>query len=485
MTTNQYRYHVIERCSLRWRTGGTSNGGGGRRRGVGLAPALALAVLMLSGMPALAEPVARNFSGNAPPGTLVSVTIEAAFDSRGTNPRFTAYSFSAADANYVDDSSISRGRLWVRIKTPEQLNALANPPPARFSTVASVTMTNDENQTVTGTVTLNSSYNRIPRPVARNPSLNAPPGILFSVTIEAAFDSRGTNPRFTTYSFSAADANYVDDSSISRGRLWVRIKTPEQLNALANPPPARFSTVASVTMTNDEDQTVTGTVTLNSSYPRINRPVANHPSQNAPPGTLVSATIESAFDSRGTNPRFTTYSFSAADANYVDDSSISRGRLWVQIKTTEQLNALANPPPTPFSAVASVTMTNDENQTATGTVTFNSSYARINRPVASSTSQSAPPGTQVTTVPEHCFEYTGTNPGYTSYSLDNTDYVSSSSINDGRLFLQIKTAAELNALADPPDETFSVVATATMTNDEGQTATCTVTFNSEYTKDTQ
>ena len=45
-----------------------------------------------------------------------------------------------------------------------------------------------------------------------------------------------------------------------------------------------------------------------------------------------------------------------------------------------------------------------------------------------------------------------------------------------------KTEAQLNALASPPDWRFEVTVEATMTNDEGQTATGTLTFVTTYTR---
>lgn len=264
MITNQFRFQVSERCFLRWRTGEACNGRGARRRCVALAPAVAVAVLMLSGMPALAAPVPTNASFNAPPGTLFSITVGNAFHSRGTNPRFTTYSFSATDAAYIDDSSLARGRLWVRVKSPEQLNAMDDPPPASFSTVASVTMTNDENETATGTLTFNSSYTRIARPVASSTSQNAPPGTLVSSGPAECFAYTGTNPKYTSYSLD--DSDYVSGSVIASGLLFLRIKTEAELNALDDPPDETFSVIATATMTNDEGQTATCTITFNSSY---------------------------------------------------------------------------------------------------------------------------------------------------------------------------------------------------------------------------
>ena len=46
-----------------------------------------------------------------------------------------------------------------------------------------------------------------------------------------------------------------------------------------------------------------------------------------------------------------------------------------------------------------------------------------------------------------------------------------------------RPSEELNALDPPPDNPFTVQVTLTMTNDEGETATGTVDYSTEYEKD--
>ena len=47
--------------------------------------------------------------------------------------------------------------------------------------------------------------------------------------------------------------------------------------------------------------------------------------------------------------------------------------------TNAELNALDPRPDNPFTFTADVTMTNDEGQTASGTLTFETTYDRITR----------------------------------------------------------------------------------------------------------
>ena len=98
---------------------------------------------------------------------------------------------------------------------------------------------------------------------------------------------------------------------------------------------------------------------------------------NAPPGTLVNVDAD-IFYRASTNPRFTGAVFSTLE--YYNSTSIPdiySGRyLFVQVKTAAQLNAMSPPPPNPFTVTAEVTMTNDEGRTATGTITFETHYAR-------------------------------------------------------------------------------------------------------------
>lgn len=110
-------------------------------------------------------------------------------------------------------------------------------------------------------------------------------------------------------------------------------------------------------------------------------PVPLHPSTNAPAGILVSNVIDDAFDHAGTNPRYTDAEFDTLD--YYDPSRTGlltegKDRLFVKVKTREQLLALPSPPPNPFTVTATVSMENDEGQTATSKITYTTRWD--NRP---------------------------------------------------------------------------------------------------------
>ena len=486
-------------------------------------------------------PVQPTFSRTAteslPVGILISYTADEMFDNAGTNPRFTGAVFP--DRTYLNEGAVPTsgtraGQLFIEVKTAEQLSALASPPDSPFTVTAEVTMTNDEGQTATGTVTFEMRYARTttagttPEPPSEPPvpptfsqtnAITAHPGAQIVVQAVDVFDNAGTNPRFTSAHFSSAAAYYeLAGMSFPHGRLVVQAKTAEELRALASPPPESFTVTADVTMTNDEGQTATGTLTFETSYSRAAtagttpEPPDDPPVQptlpqlsavNAPPGMTVSVAVD-LFDNPGTNPRFTEAVFSTME--YYDPTSTGLSihptdyRLFVRAKTAEELNALASPPPETFTVTADVTMTNDEGQTATGTLTFQTVYVRA--PTAGTTPEApseppvqptlpqlsavnAPPGITVS-VDVDLFDNPGTNPRFTDAVFSTMEYYDPTwtglSIHptDYRLFVRAKTAEELNALASPPPETFTVTADVTMTNDEGQTATGTLTFQTVY-----
>ena len=74
----------------------------------------------------------------------------------------------------------------------------------------------------------------------------------------------------------------------------------------------------------------------------------------APPGVLAGVAADLSFDNAGTDPRITDAEFSATE--YRDTREIgSDGRVWLRAMTDAGLNALASPPPSPFTvAVDSV-----------------------------------------------------------------------------------------------------------------------------------
>ena len=191
---------------------------------------------------------------------------------------------------------------------------------------------------------------------------------------------RGTNATLTGADFSTTE--YSNTHGIRDGRLWFQIKSAAELNALASPPPSPFTVTAAVTMTNDEGQTATGTLTFRTSYARdttekVVPTLAPAEARTVGAGGFASVGAYDVFDNAGTNARFTGVEFSTMEYYDGEFSGIApHGKLWVQVKSAAELNALASPPPSPFTVTAAVTMTNDEGQTATGTLTFKTMYNR-------------------------------------------------------------------------------------------------------------
>lgn len=212
-------------------------------------------------------------------------------------------------------------------------------------------------------------------------------------------------------------------------------------------------------------------------------------------GTLSHTTVGNEFFNAGTNPRFTDVSFATMEY-YVDaDTGITDdGRLAVRVKTAAQLNGLPDPPPATFRVSTTLTMANDDGDTATTTIRISTSYTR--NPIPQPTFRTgggavtAVPGVLVSTFIEGWFDNQGTNPRFSSATFSTLDYYDETysgigAHHDGYLFAQAKTSAELNALDTPPPDPFYVYATVTMTNDEGQTATGTITFETDYERDSQ
>ena len=350
---------------------------------------------------------------NAPPGQLVATTVGDWFANAGTNPRFTSATFSTMDYYQAGNTRIHPSRpfrLFVQVKTGADLNALDPPPPNPFTVTANVAMTNDEGATATGTISFKTWYDRKATPTPPTPlqpdAQDAPPGTRVSAEVGDWFADAGTNPRFTSATFSTMDYYVEADTGIGSSdasRLWVKVKTDAELNALDPAPPNPFTVTANVTMTNDdyETGTVTGTVSFTTNY---NRPEAGQRSPlppsaaedrtgvpaegrssptlsqteaiTAPPGSLVVTSAGDLFANAGTHPVLTAVSFSTTDYYDSSSSGIRDGSLHVQVKTVAELNALDSPPPSPFTVTADVTMSNDEGDTATGTISFRTTYAR-------------------------------------------------------------------------------------------------------------
>ena len=478
--------------------------------------AAALALPIAAGLALPAEPgqqAAPVFSEtetrNAPTGLRIHATAESTFDNAGTNPRITGAEFSTTE--YYNFHQIINGILWLEPKTSAELSALPSPPPSPFTVDVTVTMANDEGRTASGTITFETSYERAAPERPSDPAApvfsetetrNAPPGALISATAEGTFDNAGTNPRITDAVFSTTE--YYDIHRVSRGMLWLRPKTSAELSALPTPPPSPFTVDVTVAMTNDEDRTASGTITFETSYERA-EPTGPPPALRATvwrhsSGQTNYFRAHRIFDNAGTNAKFTDVSVSTME--YYDDVRIdSDGAIRVTAKSDEELSALSPPPPSPIRVTADVTTTNDENHTVTHMVTFQLEYDRVD-PSQEPTEPSGPaptftgtapinahPGTQVEVWIRSEFDNPGTNPRFTDVTFSTTEYYSSHYIHTyaaseetggPTLHVTAKTHAELNALPTPPPSPFTVTADVTMTNDEGQTATGTLTFQTSY-----
>ena len=323
-------------------------------------------------------------------------------------------------------------------------------------------------------------------------AFSAPAGALKGITPAEVFDNLGTNPKFTDVTFS--NPEYIAQHLF---RLWegtsylvVTVKASKDLNALPSPPPSTFTFTATVTVANDEGQTATGTITLTTKYTRTST-VPLQPTFiqtdaiDVRVGALNYIAPEDVFDHAGTNPRFRRAVFSTRDY-YKPPTGRHTHRIWVQVKTSEELSRLAVPPPSPFTVSVWVEMSNDEGQTAGGTLRLKTSYLRFAPnvvPLVRPTDPfDAPPGSLTGLTPVHAFYNVGTNPRFTSVEFSSMEYYDSVSIGnrDGYLYVQVKNAEQLRAMAKPPPSPFTVTATVTMTNDEGATGTRTLTFETKY-----
>ena len=331
----------------------------------------------------------------------------------------------------------------------------------------------------------------------------APPDTLISIIAHpnfGSFENAGTNPRITDATFSTTE--YYNTHSIDEdsGILFIKAKTDAQLRALASPPPSPFFVTVDVTMENDEGQTASGTTRFETIYEQTSAtPETPEPSFKvgrpviiAPTGVQVYALAGDAFNNAGTNPVFTDAVFSATE--YYSHYGITEARkdiLFVRPKKDAELNALASPPPSPFTVDVTVTMTNDEGQTASGTLKFETSYERIITtpdPTPATFSQtdavSAAPGATITLTVGDLFDNEGPGARFASVVFNSTTYLEHLNVPEDapeRFTLTVLSEADLADLSPPPSASFTFTADVTMTNDEGQKVSGTVTFSTEWT----
>ena len=209
------------------------------------------------------------------------------------------------------------------------------------------------------------------------------------------------------------------------------------------------------------------------------------------PGTLINAWIKKWFANRGTNPRYTDVSPSPTEYFNAASTRISAsGQIaYYQVKTAAELNALDSPPPNPLTAQVTLTMTNDEGHTASGTISLQTTWAKAPPPPGPTlkvTTQQAPAGVTASAFASSFFDNAGTNAHFTDATFSTMDYYDadqtgvSSAYFTGMLDVRAKTSDELNAMSPPPPNPFTVQVTVTMTNDEGETATGTVDYVTDY-----
>ena len=212
-------------------------------------------------------------------------------------------------------------------------------------------------------------------------------------------------------------------------------------------------------------------------------------SEPAPLGAGAAATqvAEAWFDNAGTNPIFTGVTFSTLE--YYDAAVTgltSGGRILVRVKTAAQLNALASPPPNPFTVTAVTTMTNDEGATASGTLSFKTAWAKSVAVAPSgaiaitTTTAEAPPGVETSAFAEYFFKNAGAGAQFTAASFETMDCYDAdrTGVDFGFLFVTAKTADELDASGFSSPCTVSVL--LTVTNNQGQTGTGTVDFTTRW-----
>ena len=478
-----------------------------RCRGVLLAALVAAALL-----PG-AAPASRYVSQEVTTLVYAGGTVTADADwfdfDEGTNPRISEAVFSTTE--YYSKHEISNGRLEVQVKTAAELSALSPPPPRRFEVNVTVTLTNDEGLTGKGKINFQTVYERTastPAPPSEAPAptfaytgkVRAHPNSL--VNVQAAFpwfDNTGTNPSITGAVFSTTE--YYRYHGISRGILWVEVMSAAELNAMASPPLSPFTVDVTVTMTNDEGQTAEGTLAFETTYDRVEPEPEEEAEAPEPTFSLTenwnlfsgggtSIYASQLFDNAGTNARVTGVEFSTLA--YFGNGYVAHGQLWVAVKSAAELNAMALPPPSRFTVDATVTMENDEGQTASGTMTFQVSYKRASTGTPAQPGETegptfsvtepvwAPPGKSVEVSASRIFDNAGRSVRFTDAVFSTTDYYSVHEFDHGQLKVQAKTAAELNALASPPPSTFEVTVEVTMTNNQGQTASGTLTYQTTY-----
>ena len=219
------------------------------------------------------------------------------------------------------------------------------------------------------------------------------------------------------------------------------------------------------------------------------------------PGTTLTYSVTDLFDNAGTNPVFTSVGFAQphylVTFGFVPSRVADRSESFdMTVKTSAQLNALPSPPPSPFTFTADVSMTNDEEQTALGTITFRTTYDRATQPPAppptfSLTDKVAvPPGQRIFIYIADMFDNPGAGAEIETPQVDADERALYKDISSGAhhsdrfdyIMVWAWTAAQLNAMTPPPPSPFTADVAVTMNNDAGQTASGTVVLETTYVR---
>ena len=250
----------------------------GRCRGALLA---GLAALMLGAVPAAAEPtfVQRSTSVEILVGIQHGILVTELFDDAGTNARFTDVGFSTTEYYSVHEV-VSPELILVETKTSEELNALASPPPNPFQVTVDVAMTNDEGQTASGTITLETVYNRtastpLPEDETGQPflrltqTMDAPPGALITLDVHEVFQfaDEMTGATFLSAEFEP-DFHLDPVSGISaNGPFTINVMAlPEFRRPAGLGPDPVILFKAEVSARTFDGQEVSGTMTFQTTY---------------------------------------------------------------------------------------------------------------------------------------------------------------------------------------------------------------------------
>ena len=263
-----------------------------RCRGALLTVLAAAMLLPAAAVPAAAEPsfMSQTRPVNVSIGIRYGIHADEVFTDEGTNATFTEAVFSTTD--YYSEHRILNGQLVLQARSAEELNAMASPPASPFTVDVTVTMENDEGQTASGTIVFETTYERTASapPPPSDPeapvfvlteTVSVAPGETVTLTVDDVFDNAGTNPIFLGVAFAPGEGfesgasgppiRMVGNIGTDEGdgnEISVQVYTSEDLNAMAFPPSSPFTILVPVTMRNDEGQTASGTITLETTYTR-------------------------------------------------------------------------------------------------------------------------------------------------------------------------------------------------------------------------